>query len=124
MCRVSLSLSALSSPPPHLLSFGPAADLQSLALTDGHLESEGDPDVSQILGPRVDGEALHAAHILPAAETHNTKQPRRGEKKSLQTLKTVRAMIELEEQMVSTTWSQRRGSGSVTILNSRTICKQ
>lgn len=55
----------------HLLSFRPAADLQPLALTDGHLESEGDPDVSQILGPRVDGEPLHAADVFPAATPHN-----------------------------------------------------
>ncbi len=51
----------------HLLSFRPAADLQSLTFADGHLESERDPDVSQILRPRVEGEALHAAHLLPTA---------------------------------------------------------
>lgn len=57
-------------PPPHLLSFGPAADLQSLTFADGHLESERDPDVSQILRPRVKGEALHVA-LLPATRMHS-----------------------------------------------------
>lgn len=55
--------------PTHLLGFGPAADLQTLAFTDGHLEAERDPDVAQVLHARVQGEALHAAHLLAAEST-------------------------------------------------------
>lgn len=51
----------------HLLSFRPAADFQSLAFADGHLETQGDPHVSQILRSRVKGDALHTANALPAA---------------------------------------------------------
>ena len=53
---------------PHLLCLGPAADLQALGLADGHLHGEGDPHVVQVLGPRVEGDALAAAHVLPAGE--------------------------------------------------------
>lgn len=54
---------------PHFVSLGPAADLQSLAFVDGHLEGGGDPNVPQILGSSVEGEALHAADLLPAVQT-------------------------------------------------------
>lgn len=63
-----------SSRPAHLLSFRPAADLQPLTLADGHLERDGDPDVSKILCPRIEGEALHAADLLPAAKTRTGKR--------------------------------------------------
>lgn len=60
--------------PAHLLSFGPAADFQPLTLADGHLERDGDPHVSKILCPRIEGEALHAADLLPAAKTRTGKR--------------------------------------------------
>lgn len=53
-------------PRTHLLPLGPAADLQTLTFADGHLEAERDPDVAQVLHPRVEGDALHAANVLPA----------------------------------------------------------
>lgn len=58
----------------HLLSFRPAADLQPLTLADGHLERDGDPDMSEILCPRIEGEALYAADLLPAAKTATGKR--------------------------------------------------
>ena len=53
-------------PAPHLLGLGPVDDLQALGLADGHLHGEGDPHVAQVLRPRVEGDALAAAHVLPA----------------------------------------------------------
>lgn len=82
--------------------------------------------MSQILDPRVDGEALHAADVLPAAE-----------KKVFTNLKTVRPIFELEEKKsVSISWSQKGRlhagnnivcfclKGSVIIWNSGTNCEQ
>lgn len=54
------------TPPTHLFSLRPAADLQTLIFTDGHLETERNPDVAQIFHPRIEGEALHAAYLLAA----------------------------------------------------------
>lgn len=55
--------------PTHLFSFGPAADLQTLTFTDGHLEAERNPDMAQVLHPRAKVEALRAAHLLAAGST-------------------------------------------------------
>lgn len=52
--------------PAHLFCFWPAADLQTLTFTDGHLETERNPDMAQVLHPRIKGEALHAAQLLAA----------------------------------------------------------
>lgn len=55
--------------PTHLFCFRPAADLQTLTFADGHLETERNPDMAQVLHPRVEGEALRAAHLLAAEST-------------------------------------------------------
>lgn len=62
--------------PTHLLPLRPAADLQTLTFTDGHLETERNPDMAQVLHPRVKGEALYAAHLLAAESTY------RGDRKA------------------------------------------
>lgn len=68
--------------------------------------------MSQILDPRVDGEALHAADVLPAAESHNAN--RKGvRKKYLQSLKLYVQFLSSREkkclhQLVTKRTSSRR----------------
>lgn len=59
--------------PTHLFSLRPAVYLQTLIFTDGHLEAERNPDVAQILHPRIEGEALHAAHLLATESTYSDR---------------------------------------------------
>ena len=49
----------------HLLSLGPAADLQTLALADGHLHAERDPHMLQVLRLGGKGQAFHVGLLVP-----------------------------------------------------------
>lgn len=49
----------------HLLFLWPTAYLQALAFADGHLQSERDPDVTQVLHSGVKGQALRIDQPLP-----------------------------------------------------------
>lgn len=59
----------------HLLSLWPAADLQTLGLTDGHLQAQRDPHMLQVLCLGVKGQTLHIGQVIPTETRPLDKHP-------------------------------------------------